>query len=92
MALLAMVSTGCNEPTTVSGAQFTAMLRRAPESMRTTQFVGIRGDGMAILKVSEMSSANNRKWKETYFITAITNLPPDFPFPLPVPPVLHDKK
>jgi len=92
MAVLATALCGCKEPTRVSGAEFTAMLKRNPESMRSTQFIGVRDDGMAILKVSEMSLTDKRKWKETFFVTPMTNLPSDFPFPLPVPAPLHDRK
>lgn len=92
MAVLATALCGCNEPTRVSGAEFTAMLKRNPESMRSTQFIGVRDDGMAILKVSEMSLTDKRKWKETFFVTPMTNLPPDFPYPLPVPAPLHDRR
>lgn len=85
VAVLATALCGCNEPTRVSGTEFTAMLRRDPESMRSTQYIGIQADGMAVLKVSEMSLTNPRKWKETLYVTPVTNLPPDFPYPLPVP-------
>ena len=84
-AVLVALACGCDKPKEVSGAEFAAMLKRNPESMRVTRFVGVRGDGMALLKVSQMSLVNKSKWTDAYYVTAVTNLPKDFPYPLPVP-------
>jgi len=77
MALAAFAICGCNEPAQVSGPEFVAMLNRNPESMRSTEFVGVR-DGQAVLKVTTMSLVNQRRWSDTFFVTAVTNLPKDF--------------
>ena len=74
---MAFVLSGCNEPNQVTGQEFMAMHARNPETMRQTEFVGVR-DGKAILKVSEMSLANKKKWKESYFVTDIENLPDEW--------------
>ena len=82
---------GCNKPTEISGAAFTTMLKRPPETMRSTQYVGI-SDGKAVLKVSKMSLVNKSKWNDTYFVTPVDNLPKDFPYPIPVPQPIHERE
>lgn len=69
--------TGCNEPKQITGQEFMEMLARNPESMRCTKFVAVKDD-KAILKVSEMSTLNQKKWKDTYFITSVDDLPKDW--------------
>jgi hypothetical protein len=67
----------CNEPKQVTGQEFMTMHARNPETMRHTEFVGVK-DGKAILKVSEMSLVNKKKWNNSYFVTDSKNLPVDW--------------
>ncbi len=53
------------------------MLARNPESMRHTEFVGLK-DGKACLKVSTMSTLNSKKWTEEYFVTEADQLPKEW--------------
>ncbi len=77
VASMVVILAGCTEPKTVTGEEFMAMHARNPESMRHSQFMGVK-DGKAVLKVSEMSIVSKKKWKDTYFVTDATNLPADW--------------
>ena len=74
---MAFALAGCNEPKQVTCQEFMAMHARNPETMRHTEFVGSK-DGKAILKVSEMSLVNKKKWNDSYFVTDIKNLPDEW--------------
>ena len=74
---VAFALAGCNEPKQVTGQEFMAMHARNPETMRHSEFVGVKG-GKAILKVSEMSLINKKKWQDSYFVTDIENLPDEW--------------
>ena len=76
-ASMVVVLAGCNEPKTVTGEEFMAMHARNPESMRHTEFMGVK-DGKAALKVSKMSIVNKKKWQDSFFVTEATNLPADW--------------
>jgi hypothetical protein len=70
---VAFALAGCNEPKQVTGQEFMAMHARNPETMRHAEFVGVK-DGKAILKVSDMSLVNKRKWNDSYFVTDTEDL------------------
>ena len=72
---LAFFLTGCDDTRQVTGQEFQAMLARNPESMRSTQYLGVK-DGKAYLKVSEMSLLRKNEWRDTYYATEAANLPP----------------
>ncbi len=77
IALVAFSMTGCDEAKDVSASEFQAMLARNPESMRHTEFVGVK-EGKAYLKVSTMSTINPKKWTEEYFLTDVDQLPEEW--------------
>jgi uncharacterized lipoprotein YajG len=77
LILVAVCLTGCNEPEEVSATEFQAMLERNPETMRHTEFMGVK-DGKAILKVSTMSSYNQEKWSDELFFTDASKLPSEW--------------
>lgn len=78
MLILVTVSlSGCKDPEAVSATEFQAMLERNPESMRHTEFMGVK-DGKAYLKVSTMSSYNQKKWADELYSTDASKLPKDW--------------
>ena len=77
IALLSFCMTGCDEAKEISASEFQAMLARNPESMRHTEFVGVK-HGKAYLKVSTMSTLNPKKWTEEYFLTDAKKLPEEW--------------
>jgi uncharacterized lipoprotein YajG len=75
--LITAFLSGCKEPESISATEFQAMLERNPESMRHTEFLGVK-DGKAFLKVSTMSSYNQEKWTDEIFSTDASKLPADW--------------
>lgn len=80
LAILILVTVsnfGCKDSEAVSATEFQAMLERNPESMRHNEFIGVK-DGNAFLKVSTMSSYNQKKWTDEIFTTDASKLPNDW--------------
>jgi len=75
--LITLSLSGCKDPEAVSATEFQAMLERNPESMRQTEFMGIK-DGKALLKVSTMSSYHQKKWTDEFYSTDASKLPNDW--------------
>jgi len=75
--LITLSLSGCKDPEAVSATEFQAMLERNPESMRQTEFMGVK-DGKALLKVSTMSSYNQKKWTDEFYSTDASKLPNDW--------------
>jgi len=75
--LITLFLSGCKDSEAVSATEFQAMLERNPESMRQTEFMGVK-DGKALLKVSTMSSYNQKKWTDEFYSTDASKLPNDW--------------
>ena len=73
--LLGVLLVGCEEAKAVSADEFRAMLAGNPESMRHTEFVGVR-DGKAYLKVHRMAiSSAKQRWEVELYSTDASQLP-----------------
>ncbi len=72
-------------PIQIPPDEFTAMLKRESEIMRSPTYIGIRRDDMAILKVSMKTPMRQDQWRDVFYVTPVNELPRDFPYPLPVP-------
>ena len=84
LLLAALSLCGCTGPKHVSPAKFKAQYAVVgqPGTMRTAEYLGQR-DGRAFIRVSSMSTLNQKKWSDEVIYVELAELEPAFRDSLP---------